>query len=753
MRFLGWLLACWLLASPAQSAERWQLLLLGQTDGTLDDYPLIYEAAEQAILTELKARDIDAFHPELVGVKLGCGAPVCPGLTESDLIQAAKAAERPIDMLVLYSVQVTDRLDPAGTKFNVDIPVTLINLENGEHFFTWDRAAEMFTLSSVKVTSPEFKHWLAGQAEDAGGQSAMALASALSEQARRFVFWLELQRIPVGQAERFYEGLRGIEGGVRGGLTLLEEGNTERQLLHRLTNVSYSYRSELDGGSLRAEVTRLMDEIGIDADVSYDRSGRSLTLTQVGLAYQTIYILGLVLLVLCLYGVYVLTAQRAVQRNLARAAANRQLHAGLATLGAVPAILPRRGAWHALRTQWEAAGDEVLAACSSARDQLDAGDSQRAVETLQLAKENYADHPELLRLLEEARLAVQGDALLDAAQGKLESDPAEAIHLLDRATSLNPRLQPKANTFATRASRVLREHILGGAEVQAQQARAAGDPYAALAALDTALEELRGLSEFVDDRARLLDFREQVIASMPVIRQSCSGQGAFEDTEFLLETPVQSGRSSAPIAGAIGLGYRRLSRLGKQISFDRHSDGLSVSHGASKNGVFVDEAVLKPGARASLTDGTVVAMGGESNPPRKGNCQIQVSMPENSRGSAVLRLNSAPLSLLSDKALMESWPTAHQDLARTWVLLGTRLHAAVDEDGALTFDVGSNVQLLELSMVDGVMYLSSLDKSVPLFANDVQCVSAVPATNGSRFRIGDASFSFHTVAEAQEVTQ
>jgi hypothetical protein len=751
-RFLGSMLVCMLISFPLSASERWQLLVLGQANLSLaDDHPA-YRAAEEVILRELRARDVDAFHPSLVGVDLGCGVAVCPGLSEADLLRAAKSAERPIDMLVLYSVEVSEQQYPAGIKFSVDIPVRLINLENGNHFYSLDRARGLYSLPNVDVASVAFDEWLAGQAEDAGAMSAGALAAVLKDQARRFVFWLSLERIPTRQAERFYQELTTLQGGVAGGVTLLKEGDSESQLLHRLTNVSYSYRSELNGAALRSSMTAIMDDIGINADLSYDRSGRRLTLTQVGIAYLPLYLAAVVGLVFLLFASYVFVAQRAVQRTLDRAVSNRQPGAGMQALATVPPLVPKRSSWLALYAEWESLTQQSKADCQKARVFLESDEPENAVSILEEALSQHSDCAEVAALLEVAHNAVQGDNLAEEAEALCEEDPAQALRLIENAHRLYPRVRESKPHVAPRATKNLREKLLVGNTDQAERALAANQPYVALAAIDQALDALKGLAEFVADVSRLSDLRNRVIEDMPLVRSSFAGVGALEGCDFLVESPTQCGRSSTPVAGSIVLGFRRLSRLGNQVEFLRVNNELTLRHADSKNGVFANENLLKPGASVPLSDGMVVAMGGDVSPPRKGACQINIKLPAGSHGSAVLSLNKAPLRLLSRKALLEAWPTVESDVSRRWVLLGQRFAAGALSGGMIDL-LSTEQELLEFIVEDGVVCIASTDQNMPLYAGDAQCLRPVPLTSKTNFQVAGAVFSFRTHRDEREVAQ
>ena len=738
----------------AVAAERWQLLVLPQASETLPaDHPA-YRSVERAIIQELKSQDIDAFSPSLVGVELPCGELICPGMSEADLIVSARGARRPLDMLVLFSIRVVAREFPMGTKYAIDVPVTLINLENGDHFYGVDQPSDNFEFPPAERGKPAFVSWLTEQARRSSAESYVPLTNALTRQARRFVFRLDFQRIPVGQAEKLSRRIRRFEGAVDNGLVLLSEGDQERQLLHRLTNLRYTLRSELDGAALREAIGIIVDDIGIAADVTYQRGNRQLTVSQTGLGYLNYYIGVPLALLLFAYGLYVVATQRRIERQMHREADAGHVRNALGVMATTPWLVPKRPSWQRHFTEWDAADRESKKYCEQANQCLHDGQYPRAVELLEQSLQINADCSEATPLLERARYAIQARELLANAESCWEEDPAECLQLLERARALSSDAVVQVDVLSARANRALRSNLVDRGEVSAEKAIAAGNYYVALAAYDQVLEDIRGLSDFVGDRARIQNARDKAAEAITVIRTSARGRGALEGVDTLLADTLQVGRSRTPVAGAIALHFNRLSRLGKHAAIERRGSEFLLRHIASKNGVYVDDNLLKPDATAGLADGAVVAMGGQVDPPKKGACQLRFIIPPQATGSAWVSIEQSPVKLLSRTSLVELWPTADADMSRSWLLLGERLPFTNGESGGLRPASNDDPVLFELGVVNGALMIApGPDAERGVTIDDSPCRSRVPVAPGAMIRVNDYEFSFTPPIDEQEATQ
>ena len=751
MRWVLCLTLLWAFSLPSFGQERWQLLILGEANTKLaPDHPA-YRRIEQALLSELGASDIDAFHPALVGVDLGCATVACPGLEEPELIERARSASRPIDMLVLFSVNVRQQESPIGTKYRVDIPVRVLNLENGQHFFNRDLAFGDFKLPPMNPAEAAFADWIASLASDAAINAAVPIADAITNQRRRFLFWIDLERIPSGEVNDIYRGLEALEGSVRGGVTLIEEGQVEQQLLHKLTNVSYSLRSELDGGALRLRITDLIDDLGVSADISYDRGGRRLQIVHSGIAYLSYYVAAVLLLLGLLMAATIYEVQRRVELRLGKYTAQRRAGAGLAMLAAVPAFVPRKAHWHEQQLAWETDLTRARQLTDEARSALEKGQASDAVKSLESALKVNADDEGAATLLNEAAARVQIDALLDQVEAVLETDPSEALHILERASAMTDRPLPRQASLTEQATRNFRSNFISNRLADAARAQSSGNPYAALALYDALLDDLRGLAEFVNDRAEINRSRESLANELPAISQTFSGGGLLEGMDFILEPVVQVGRSSGPVAGTIGMGFKRLSRVGKQVSIERRGIDYRVNHYESSNGTYLDDNRLLDGSSTTLGPQSVLAMGGQTNPARKGSCQLVITLPASGLGSAVISLDNGPIALLPKDELAKTWSTVQYDSAKTWVMLGQRLYVGLSPTGEPLLNVAKEQAAFELGVVGGRLELGPAGES-EVRINDVPCKAAVPVSAGVKIAVAGRLVSFQPYRDEQELT-
>jgi hypothetical protein len=163
------------------------------------------------------------------------------------------------------------------------------------------------------------------------------------------------------------------------------------------------------------------------------------------------------------------------------------------------------------------------------------------------------------------------------------------------------------------------------------------------------------------------------------------GQGDVTLVNLITADDVTIGRQTSSSHGDIELGYKRLSRPGKQTRIFRTAGNYAVQDQNSTNGTIVDGRILKSGASQMITKLVKLSMGGSKSADSLGGCQLTLTPAKHSRSSLMLRLDQSSLALLDRTVLTEAWPGLDQDVAKTWVLVGESIAVGIHHG---KFDLG-----------------------------------------------------------------
>ncbi len=743
-------------ASPVWAGERWQVVVLGQASDSLAPNHPAYQRVEKAIIASLGNADFDVMVKSQADMQLPCATVVCSGMNEAQLIEIAKKASKPVDMLLVYSVAISQQQGPATQKFQAHVPISLINLENDSRFFSRDKAKSPWTAKPNNLSAQAFENWIAQLAVDTAASAYTPIIYALEGVKRRFLYHIEFKKIVTSKSPALYEGLQQIPGFVSDGLTLKRELGSESQFFHTLSTVIYDYRSELDGAGLRNEMLSVFQRIGLDVKVQYQKQKRTFIISHVNMPYLAYYLGALLGLLLLLYLMYLLLVQSKHETVLRRHYDAHQARQGMAYLDQLQLILvPRKAKWEHWYLGWKKAHSQAVKLHAEAKALALSGRYDEAKEMLQQAIALNADCAEATALLEAVARYVRGEQLYTIAEAEWHADAAAAAHHLAEVKQLNPLINDKVNALEDKVHHSMRHGLVEQALTESAKALQSKRPYLALASVDNALTKIHGLGKFIAAQAQLKQQREAAIKQLTLITGAVSASGAFTGMHFIVADQVPIGRSKIPVENAITFGFKRLSKVGKQCRIERRLGQFSLHHGASSNGTFLDEQLLQQGQVVSLAHSTcIISMGGEAAPgEKKGQCQLFLHQPPLAAGSLVVTLQTSALNLVDQKALSNSWLGLAADLQKTWVLLGASLHVGINPAGRLCIVVDETIKaLFVLGFRDYYTIAPVADCAAEVSVAGAPLVAQVPLAIDCKIAVNDLSFELHPMASNCETT-
>ena len=757
--FLGVCLPSWGAEPPV--AARWRVLVVAQPDdlGLETTHPA-YQRAQGAIFNELHGAGFDLWNVSADPGLPECLNHVCAGMEAREIIERVTASTLEIDLLVLYGLRYVEEQGPALLRRELSIPSRMIDLKTGRQVGVWDKDGERTRQIGPECTGSCLRDRLAKGARSIGAETGAVIALQLTHYERRYVYSLSFEKFARGELSSLERHLRQIDKGSQFRKIMEGWGDSQRVLLHHRTNKTEQYESARSPEQFRELLERALDDEGLQAQVVFDSF--DVNVERSGFPYLGRYIGALLAFVLILYLIYWLLTVRkhdAALRRHQQFGQTQQAYDYAHNLQNL--LIPKPGRWQVSEKVFQQNIADSEACCKLAKECAIKGDYEQAMVQLGKAEEHNAENPVLAELRVEIEQYREGGEIVQQAERLLVKDPAVAAQKLSEARQLNPHLGEQIKPLADKAYEAIRHSLLEQTHRTVNLASAA-KPYAALMAVQRALNKLHGVDGMLAERNELLKMRDDFVAQIKPLSGPMLGKGEGEGVHILTNNRVEIGRTNNAKSAAISLGFKRLSRAGKQTYIERQAEGIVVQDQGSTNGTWLDEQTLSAGkATALVNDCHVLSLGGRLEPAERGLCQFNLFKLGHNAGSLVINLDNTALALVNKTELARSWADLSYDQCQTWVLLGQTLVLGVDEQGHCDVGCVRNSQpLAQLSYRnnDGgpaaywIGPASEGSADTDLFVDDVRINAEVPLLSEAKIKLGKAVFWLEASTPIKEIT-
>lgn len=752
-----WLVALALVLSCAGkvlATEPWQLLVLSeQADASRQHQPQLLRRVEQSLLDQLANAGQTVYDRRLAGLP-GCGDAGCFGLDDVALVSLARRSSKTIDAVLLYDIEVAELTGPALTRWQIRIPLYMIELETGKRISSWQGFSREFADLPSGCTDNCFSLWLAERAALVAADAGYAITERLQSYARTYRYTLQLEGFAVGEYQAIEQWLLEPTEFEQARLALQHTQHNRRQLLHAIADKTYSLATQRGAGSTEALLRRVFDDHGMAVQVQLQPGTRYFQISRQGLPYLNRYLLALLLLLLftlaAAYGRFLLREQPKLKQLLAEGRLQSlQQH--------FDTLQRKRWPWPASWRNWQQqarAAQQALQRLTAQTEQaLQRGDFAECKAALAELSQSFTDSGELKQLMQRLERAETAQQLIAVAQSEQAGSVAKALRHYSEALQLNPYLQDTLAPVISQCQQTLRAELVSGALSQGASLLGSQQPYQALAQLDLALLQIGQLAHFVAERQQLQQLREQAIAALTVEQISDT---SLNGKPLCLKTPTQRirlwlsdslliARKTVPEQASLALGYQRLSRPGKQNLLRYHDRSFWVEDQGSSNGSWLSStasslAFSELGSKAvAISQPVLLAMGGEKAAGRPGICQLRLSPGQQVPGALLVQLEHSSLSLLEQSAISESWHSLAQDAGQSGVLLAQQLALGL-YNGELDIGcVAGSTPLAILSRSEGYLWLEPVlnaDTSSVTLAG-VKQYGAVPLQLNQTFQLAE----------------
>ena len=664
------------LTATATAGERWNVLVVGESSP--DSMPLTHPAwrrVDEAISEQLTAAGFSIYDKAALGLALNCDSGACGNRPVSDYVRWAREQRGGIDLIVIYSITATERRRPATRQWQVRVPGRMVDVETAEIVDQWRGGGDEFNDEPGGCAEDCMRDWLGERLAQTGAGVGDVLAQKLGAYARQFTYQALAKELALSEFDRLEQALRSAPGYAGGHLKMLEVKDMHRQWLHTRATRSYEFRTSLGAGALNDLLNSVLADAGINATVRYQ--GREFAIAREGIPYIGRYASAAIALLLMLAAAVLTARYRRHELDLSRANSPRESLAYLDRFASTG--LPWLPAWRRRAEVWRQQVSTVDAALDRARRCAADEDFEAAHLALADAKEIEPAHPEVKDLSERLPRQRRAVDLVGQARAQLTSEPAAAAHALAEAMSLDPARKRELQTLMDTLQGVLRRGTVRQAEQQAQDAMAQAQPYTALRAAGQGIAAIRGLDGMATELAVLRRLADQARAMIVPLRGPARGTGLLDRMLFVVGDSVEIGRGSAVDVGAVGVGYKRASRIGKQTRLQRDRLGLLIEDIGSTNGTQVDGQLLPANKPVRLQGEYDISLGGNRETGAAGACRFKLRVFPGEAASAALACDPAPLRLLDSAQLAEVWPSRREDLGNVWLALAGPVPLALGE--------------------------------------------------------------------------
>ena len=288
--------------------------------------------------------------------------------------------------------------------------------------------------------------------------------------------------------------------------------------------------------------------------------------------------------------------------------------------------------------------------------------------------------------------------------------------------------------------------IVARHEQAAQSALQADQPYRAIKEYDLALEALETAGDG-ETRHRFQEARRTVEQRLffhgDVVAMAASGPVFIRIGES-----VHVGRSSRVRGASVSVGYKRVSRLGKQCRISYRSNAFLVTDLGSTNGTFLDDRLLEAGEALPLDlakGSAVLSFGGRRELANRQNCRLILQVVEGPAPALVVRLD-AECASPADPNVRENWPTLDEDSRTTWVLSTGAVLIGADAECAVRLPASSGASVRARLDYGPSGFTIGADFGAELLLNGVEFRQRVALADGSALVVGDQGLEFRRVS-------
>ncbi|MEY8213702.1 MAG: FHA domain-containing protein, partial [Colwellia sp.] len=402
----------------------------------------------------------------------------------------------------------------------------------------------------------------------------------------------------------------------------------------------------------------------------------------------------------------------------------------------------RQSQWQAQKTTYINNIQLSTALSDTALQYADIGDYNKAHLTVEKALQLNADNIDAKNLKEQSSSFIKGKKQFLSGKSMVTTQPEQAIELLIEAKNLNLHLTDSVNESLVKASFRLVLMAFKNKEY-----------YKAYSLIDQYIHQPSSIKIDNNKLEKFIEFRNNIEQYIPPIKGAVVGQGALENCSIFTATTLELGRNVNNPANSFAIGYKQISRVGKQCKFSYENDKFYLEDQGSTNGSFFNNIQLLPQEKVNINKDSQLTLGGGSNADNIAICQVELKLLSKNSSTLMMKLKRSVTQLVDLENYKMAWRTMDTDFISRWILLGKEVSLSINNNRIELGHEKDQVDIVAYLMYQNGFYIrpaqsidgNTIDSSTVLMINHQVVYDKMPINESAIINVNGFDFSLHNL--------
>jgi hypothetical protein len=709
---------------PAQ--QTWQVLLLTKPHDEIDkQLQPAYSMIEKTISEQLIAENFEVTDKTLL-----MGAS---NISEQALIELNK---NETNLAIRFNLEVNKLNDESSDTWRYELSAFLVDLESKKKIETHNEYGE-FTNEFINCDRQCLSQWFADNARKLAQDMGAILVIKLKNLPRRYQFELNFQHFLADELRLIHDQLKLLNGFIS--VHFLQDLGVEKELLHQTNSRQYGYVSHLPLDELELELHKSFARLGIEVKKA-EGNAKILVFIRKNTPYYFYYIFAGVLIFLLLVLVYLTKLKGKHTIALTRLASGQHAQGWLAYHDQISAFhFFRQPQWQAQRTTYINNVQLSKELSDKALHYADIGNYNKMHLTIEKALKLDADNIDANNLKKQSASFIKGKKQFLSGKSMITTQPEQAIKLLMEAKNLNLNLTENVNEPLVEASFKLVLMAFKNKEY-----------YKAYSLIDKYIHQPSSIKIDNNNLEKLIEIRNNIEQYIQPIKGAVLGQGALANCYIFTSTTLEVGRNVNNPAHSFAIGYKQISRVGKQCRFLRENNKFYLEDQGSTNGSFFNGTQLITQQKVNIKQDSQLTLGGGSTSAENiAICQLELKAPSKNSSALMMQLKRSMVQLVDLEPYKKAWKSMDTDLTSRWILLGKEVSLSINNDRIELGHDKDQVDIVAYLIYQNGFYIrpaesingNTIDSSKVLMINQQMVYDKMPINENAIISLNGFEFS------------
>tara|TARA_R110001583_G_scaffold77377_1_gene210714 strand:- start:50 stop:2998 length:2949 start_codon:yes stop_codon:yes gene_type:complete len=712
---------------PAQ--QTWKILLLTKPHHQMSkQLQPAYSMIERTISEQLIAENFEVADKTLL---MGANK-----ITEQALIELNK---NKINLAIRFNLDVNQLHDEPRATWRYELSAYLVDLDSKKQVETHNEYGE-FSNDFINCDRQCQSQWFADNARKLAQDMGAILVIKLKNLPRRYQFELKFQHFLVDELRLIHEQLKQLNGFIS--VHLLQDFGVEKELLHQINSQKYSYVSYIPMDELEIALHKSFALLGIEAK-KIEGHVKTLVFIRKNTPYYFYYLFAGVLTFLLLGLVYLAKCKRQHTIALTQLASEQHAQGWLDYHDKIsPLLCFRQPQWQAQKITYINQVQLSKDLSDKALDYVDLGDYNKVQLTIENALKLNADNIDAKSLVEQSASFIKGKKQFLSGKSMVTTQPEQAIKLLIEAKDLNLNLTENVSKPLVEASFRLVLMAFKNKEY-----------YKAYSLIDKYIHQPSSIRLDNNNLEKLIELRKKIDQYIQPIKGAVVGQGALANCYIFTASTLEVGRNVNNPANSFAIGYKQISRVGKQCRFLRENNNFYLEDQGSTNGSFFNNTQLITHKKVNVNEDSQLTLGGGSTANNIAICQLELKVLSKNSSALMMQLKCSVVQLVDLNSYKMAWTSMDTDLISRWILLGNEVSLSIHNDRIELGHDQDQVDIVAYLIYQNGFYirpeksieLGTTDNSKVLMINQQVVYDKMPINESAIISIAGFDFTLHSL--------